>query len=369
MMIGSENMSLKIPRGLKIFFYSYIFIAVFGTLLSNEKPLLCIANSSLSFPVFNNKINQSCDFKIKAIIPYSYYSIDDKNRGVSPFAKQNTSGLYNRHWLGTDGLGRDVLAGLIRGARISFLVGSISLGISLLVGLLLAYLSAIIGDHHFRLNLIQIISAIILFSLFFFYLLNGLTWLSIVIFILGISISYFLKDLVSYRKYAIPLDWIITRLIEFFKIIPKLFLLLFLMTLIKRPYYINIILIIALISWPGITRFIRAELLEIKTKEYYQAAEAIGMSKFKIFINHGIRNAIQPVLVALAFGFAVTILMEATLSFLGLGIPPEEVSWGSMLSEARNNFRLWWMVLFPGIAIFLCVVSLNKLGDIYNNPD
>ena len=103
--------------------------------------------------------------------------------------------------------------------------------------------------------------------------------------------------------------------------------------------------------------------MRIKKLDYIQAAKALGYSEQRIIIRHALLNGIAPALVAISFGIASTILIESSLSFLGIGLPLETVTWGSMLSEGRHQFSTWWMSLFPGIALFICVTTYNFLGD------
>jgi len=111
------------------------------------------------------------------------------------------------------------------------------------------------------------------------------------------------------------------------------------------------------------TRFIRGELLRVRALEYVQAARSMGFSEWRIMMNHAIPNALTPVLITIAFGIATAILAEATISFLGIGVPPEEVTWGSLLAIARNNFNAWWFAVFPGLAIFITVTMFNLIGE------
>ena len=166
------------------------------------------------------------------------------------------------------------------------------------------------------------------------------------------------------RKFAIPLDFIIMRIIEFFRIIPELFLLLACLPLFASSSIYNIVLLIGIIYWPTIAMFVRAEVLKVKNEDYIKIARLNAIPVWRIMWRHILPNAIQPAIVALAFGFAGAILAEASLSFLGIGIPVDEVTWGGMLTMARSQFSAWWLAIFPGIAIFLTVISFNLLGDL-----
>lgn len=329
-------------NGLGVFLSVYVLIAIFG-------PMIC-GDSGI------------------AIVPYDYNSIDLDNKRVGPFDVQNVKSLYYRHWLGTDSIGRDVLAGLINGTRISFWVGLCSMLLALGLGLLGGFISGSLGDKSVKFSWLQLllIFVSIIMALFYWTYSAGLMALlmTVILISFNVIIGYVLPR--RFKKFYLPLDFLTLKFIELFKSIPALFLVLFLLTLFQKPSYWNVILIIGISSWTVITRFIRADMLRIKNENYYKAANAIGANKLSLFLKHGLPNAIDPVLVALAFGFGATILIEASLSFLNIGIPTEQVSWGSMLSEARNNFSMWWMAIFPGLMIFICIISFNKLGDQFN---
>jgi peptide/nickel transport system permease protein len=121
--------------------------------------------------------------------------------------------------------------------------------------------------------------------------------------------------------------------------------------------------IIGLIGWTSIARFIRAELLRIRNLSYIEAARAMGFSEFQILLKHAIPNALGPVLITLAFGIASAILLESTLSFLNIGVSDEDVSWGKLLSYARQREEAWWLAVFPGLAIFITVTIFNLIGE------
>jgi peptide/nickel transport system permease protein len=153
------------------------------------------------------------------------------------------------------------------------------------------------------------------------------------------------------------------RLIEIVNSIPGLLLILSIVAIIEEQSVFYIMAIIGLIGWTGIARFIRAELLRVRNLEYIEAAQALGYSEWRIIARHAIPNALTPVLITIAFGVASAILMEAFLSFLGIGVAAEEVTWGSLLNLARSKFSAWWLAIFPGLAIFVTVTVFNLLGE------
>ena len=130
------------------------------------------------------------------------------------------------------------------------------------------------------------------------------------------------------------------------------------------PSIYNIMIVIGITRWTGIARYARGEFLKMKQQEFAYAARALGVSDRKIIVRHILPNSITPVLVAATFGIANAILIEAALSFLGLGVQPPQASWGGILSLSREFIGIaWWLATFPGIAIFLTVTAYNIFGE------
>jgi peptide/nickel transport system permease protein len=144
---------------------------------------------------------------------------------------------------------------------------------------------------------------------------------------------------------------------------PLLILIISVAAIAKEKSIINIMVIIGLTGWTSIARLTRAEFLRVSNLEYIQAAKSMGFSEFRIIFKHALPNAIAPALVAIAFGVASAILIESALSFLGVGVPPNTVTWGSLLNAGREQYSAWWLVVFPGLAIFLTVTIYNLLGE------
>src|SRR5687767_1250885 len=234
---------------------------------------------------------------LRAPVPFSPNSIELARRLAPP---------RGAHVLGTDDLGRDVLARLIHGARISLTVGFLATAISVIVG---SFLGALAG------------------------------------------------------YYGRGVDWIVSRLIEVVLCFPFLFLVLGIVALF-RPSMYTILIALGLTSWTNEARYVRGEFLRIREAEFAQAARASGARDARIIFRHLLPNAMAPVLVSASFGVAVAILTESALSFLGLGVPLPTASWGSILSSARDNIdSAWWLVLFPGLAIFTTVAAFNVIGE------
>jgi peptide/nickel transport system permease protein len=131
--------------------------------------------------------------------------------------------------------------------------------------------------------------------------------------------------------------------------------------------WVWIIVIIGLTQWTGIARLVRAETLRIKKQEYTESGRALGYSQWRLLLWHALPNALPPAIIAIAFGIANAILLESFLAFIGLGISPDHPTWGTLLNTGRQDPTAWWMALFPGLAIFLTVLSFNVLGDQLND--
>jgi len=383
--------------------YLLLFLAIFADFLANEKPLYCKIEGKNYFPVFrqyavdlgwsrweNQFVTKEWkEHKFEAVvfapIPYSATTQDNRNRGlVGPFSNQQISSNRFRHWLGTDQLGRDVAAGMVAGTRVAMLVGVIAMSIATLIGVFFGSLAGYFGDNNFKISRIRLFLNILAFIAGIFYAFTARYYFlsvaaeegglvleilkSVGLFLLIFLIANGLANLLKFfsalaKKVTIPLDLWVMRLIEIMNSIPALLLLLAVVAIIDKPSIFYVMAIIGLIRWTGIARFLRAELLKIRKLEYIDAARALGFSNWRIIWRHALPNAITPVLITIAFGVASAVLLEAFMSFLGIGVAAEDVTWGSMLSLARQNFSAWWLAVFPGFAIFITVTIFNLIGE------
>jgi peptide/nickel transport system permease protein len=211
------------------------------------------------------------------------------------------------HWCGTDELGRDILSRLIYGSRISMSVGASVVILSLLLGLIVGSLAGYYGGGIDRFVNIVLMNAFLSFP--------------------GILIAI---AFVAFRG----------------------------------PGIFNLVLALSLGGWVGYARLVRAQVLATREREYVEAARALGATDWRVITRHILPNIIQPVIVQAAIGMAGAILAEATMSFLGLGVPPPTASWGSMLNDGRSHlFDSPHLVLFPAVTVMLAVLAFNFIGD------
>jgi peptide/nickel transport system permease protein len=210
------------------------------------------------------------------------------------------------NWLGTDNLGRDILSRIIYGSRISLLVGATTV---ILAGMVGCFLGAIAG--------------------------------------------YFGRGT----------DEVVTKVTEIFLAFPFLLLAIALMAFLGQGVF-NIILALMMSRWVQYCRVVRGEVLSLKERDFVTAAKALGGKDYYVLLKHVVPNTVPSVTVVATFAMAVVIISEASLSFLGLGVPAHIPTWGSMLSEGRSYMnRAPWLTIFPGLAIFVTVFGINLLGD------
>lgn len=340
----------------------FLFIAVFSDFIANDKCVICFKGEPGLFVEV-----EKCERGIRAPIPYRYNTIDKSNRNKSPFSDQEVSSPRYRHWLGTDIIGRDVLAGLINGCQIALWIGICSSLLSMIIGIILGYLGGYIGDDTIRIALWKLVLSFILISLGAWYLIYGSGFIkyapSILLGLLVLLINKLFKTKPETYKVYFPMDILIQRAAEIFRSIPYIFIILVLLGVVEKRSYWNIIWIIALVRWPTIYRYLRAEILKLRNQNFVKSSKMLGLSDHKIFIEQVLPLAMSPVMISTAFGFAIVILLESTLSFLGIGVPTDAVSWGSILNQARSSFSSWWLALFPGIMIYLTILLFNTIGD------
>lgn len=369
-------------------------IGLLSGFFANEKPIYCQWQGKTYFPIIKHQLVQwnldtwpaelarpewkelNYEKVVWPAIPYSPQNIDIKNRNKGPFDKQEVKNIQFRHWLGTDDLGRDVSAGMFWGLRTALGVGFFSMLVACLIGILLGAVAGYFADDTIQISALQLILNLLAlpFALFYGFIarsqtteeVNILYWLTNVAIFLGMMalVNWVMRPLKNIgKKFLLPAGNLIMRAIEVIDAVPALFLLLALLAVIEKPSIWNVMFIIALVRWPVIARFVRAELLKIRNLPYLEAAKVLGYSHWRILSRHALPNALAPVLIIIAFGIADAVLLEAFISFLGVGLPPEEVTWGVLLNLGRQSASSWWLAVFPGMAIFVSVTLLNLIGE------
>lgn len=316
-----------------------------------------------------------------AIIPYSPSEVSALSKSFQPPGFQEydpVSKITKTHFLGTDQIGRDVFSRLLHGIRTALLVGIGSTLISLLIALLLGLCSGYFASRPPRIRLQSLLLFLPALVLILFYsrewstviherqgaYVDGLIYWFLALSGIGIiaAILSYLPSFIN-SSIRIPVDAIILRLLEVFNSIPKLFLLLAIYSLIKTPSLLSVILIIGMLRWGGKTRLLRAEVLRIREENFVKSASFMGLSTMVTLRRHILPNVLGPLIVACSFSIGSAILVESTLSFLQIGLPLAQVSWGQMLAESRIYFSAWWLAVPPGFMIFLLILLFNSLGS------
>ncbi len=306
--------------------------ALFAPLIVGTKPIVCKYKGNIYFPCmgyyknswenpifrkdrFRNRYRQNLtakDSESWAIWPLVF---QDPYRRVRkgewedrPGNPSGTDGVPNRYnYFGTNQQGFDVFAQMVHGTQIALSVGFVSMGIAGVIGITVGALAGYLGG-----------------------------WI----------------------------DTVLSRLIELVMCIPALVLILALVAMLDNVTNFHLMAIVGCTSWTGIARLARAEFIKLKQMEFVTAARALGASRWRIMFRHVLRNALAPVLVPITFGIAAAILIESGLSYLGFGASPPNPSWGTLLKSGRSTIQqTWWLIVFPGTAIFLTVLAYNLIGE------
>jgi peptide/nickel transport system permease protein len=304
-------------------------VAVFAPAIAGTKPVVCRYKGSIYFPclAYYNRNWEPVVFvtdKFRGEYPTNLKKKDPESWAVWPIVFQDPyravrhdewPGLPKnpdrsppdaRNLFGTNQAGVDVFAKMVHGSLVALLVGFVSMGIAGLIGITI-----------------------------------------------GAIVGYF----------GGVIDMAVSRITEVVMCIPPLILILALLAIVQKPTIWEMMAVLGLTGWTGISRLMRAEFMRLKSSEFVTAARALGAGPGRIMLCHMLPNALAPVMVPITFGIAAAILTESSLSFLGFGQPPPSASWGSLLYDAKSNLTNWWLVFFPGTAIFLSVLAFNLVGE------
>lgn len=398
----------------------YAFVSVFATFLANDKPLFYSVKGQWFFPAFSSKQSVSisndgeeiinynmgnawklinADVIIFAPCAYSPNTIDAVNAPKkSPFAKQLMLTKQNeliplplkfRHWLGTTQNGTDVLSNLIYGTQLAMSIGFFSMLLTGVIGFLMGAFAGYFQNNTLKIGLVQLLLFLPSLILAWFYAFSvqelsiieslnvGGVDLVLQIFkscIVFIFITYFIQwiafkvdKILKWNKFVnFSVDTFISKIIEILNSIPSLLLIVTISSLAK-PSTVLLISIIGFLGWTGIARIMRAEFFKAKQLDYVTSARAIGLSHFSIIFKHITPNVLPSLFIQLVFVMAGSIILESSLSFIGIGTPIEIASWGRLLNEARNNLDAWWLLVFPGLSLLVLTICFYKISLLSTN--
>jgi peptide/nickel transport system permease protein len=401
----------------------FLLIAVLADVLANSQPLVVHYKGNTWFPAFSSILHPKrteqitdpvtgakeeiqfdivnwqaleSDFIVFPLVPWSPGKPDPLNRDYTgPFDEQVMKTMdgkivpanwHFRHYLGTDQQGNDLLTTLIYGSRVSLKVGLFSAFIAAFFGILFGAFSGYYGNDRLKLPRgVYVLGWIgFLLGIFWGFVSRAFVlsdafrdgfWTSVLqlfwsccLPIIGLILFGYVGKWIAKLPFArervnVPLDGFIQRFTEVFNSLPKLLIIITLAAVFREKSVGMVIGIIGLTNWPSVSRFTRAEMLRIRELSYIEAARSMGMTDMRVMFKHALPNAFAPVFIEIAFIVAGSIVAESSLSFLGIGVPDDVYTWGAVLSTGRQQFDAWWMVVFPGAAIFITVLLFQLIGE------
>ncbi|RDC65377.1 ABC transporter permease [Adhaeribacter pallidiroseus] len=300
------------------------------------------------------------------------------------FSFSTSGNSTNIYWLGTDRVGQDVLAILIFGARTALVVSLPAMLLATIMGVVLGSLAGFWGNSGIRVSVAACVLGLsgLLAAGYYAFCVRQVHWLNAfqsgtfsILQELGIAFTIFtgfgiigwLLTTVAIKiglkkTITLPIDHFVLRAIEITGAIPRLLLIMCLIAFAK-PALVNVVVLAALTYWTSIARLVRGELLQVKELPYIEAAQVAGIANWRILLKQALPNALPPVIVAIAFGLGNLISLEATLSYLGIGIPAYEASWGKLIKGILQNPKAWWLVVFPALTLCFTILSLQIMAE------
>ena len=294
-------------------------------------------------------------------------------------AATNLSPTWDSGYLfGSDNLGRNVLAMVISGAKSSMAISVLAALFATTIGVVFGAIAGFFGDQKLRVSRAGACIALLAIPLigYYFSLAQMVAeqdkfWMALglvlVVTVTAWILSYFLKKIPFLSKpVSLPIDVAHTKVVELFMAVPAYFILLALSGLFQ-PSVSSLVVIISIMSWPSTALLVRGEMLKIREMDFILAQKLAGIPWYRSLVFHAIPNAIEPALVNMVFLASGLLVVESTLSFIGIGLPNEIISWGKILGSFRFNTSNWWVILFPGLVIFSTILCFHRLGKMLKN--
>lgn len=359
---------------------AFICIAILSPFLAGNRPIFCVSSKGITFPVSDDATNHRwqqnplCQHGCKWIplISFSPGDIDRSNKGAGPSFPVSGNSWRSHHWLGTDDLGRDVASGLIHGTSVAMITGVLAVFLSFIIGICAGMFGAYSRHLKPEIGILQLLLVIFGGLLIWFYGLGSWSYSgdsalwkisSLAILALWIYICFQIPaNSGKWKSMSLPLDELLVKVLEIRKSLPGLLIIMALSTIIPSQSLWILAGVIALLGWTDFARLARAETLAAMGENYVKSLQMLGIPSRVILFRHILPNSLPTLGAAACFSIAGAVLLESSLSFLGMGLPAEKASWGKMLAEGRN-MQQWWLVVFPGFALFLLVLALNKTAD------
>lgn len=362
---------------------------LFTQAIIGSKPVVCKYKGEWYFPNFSFSKNQqnvlvedlvqlsnydfyklSYDFVIWPVMSNDPKYMAPQHAWQSPVTKNDKNQIY---YLGSYDLGRDVFSGCIYGLQKSLFLSLLTILISGILGILIGSVFSYQSLRYRSISLLTTALLIISIGLIAYTIILSISYPSIefrsylpLMMCIGfiLIIAFYGAD--KRPAFSFSLDFISLRYIELMKSIPVILLLLLLLQVFRNPDTITLAWIISIVYIPVIAKYARVFTLSASNALYIDSLITMGMSGTQIYVKHILPRILTEVLPILAFGISNIILAEASLSFLGLGFAPDEISLGTIMYAARSNPSAWWVVVFPGLLVFWLVFSFNTLGSLYS---